>query len=61
LNVRKTLLRFPVIGPWVERRWMPDPVERDTHREVVRARLDGPVSTKPLAEPKQLTGGAPED
>jgi hypothetical protein len=58
------LLRVPVIGPWVERRWMPDPVERDAHREAVRARLEEPVITRAPAEPvetKQLTGGAPED
>jgi hypothetical protein len=43
---------------------MPDPVERDAHREVVRARLEEPVITRAPAEPvetKQLTGGAPED
>ncbi len=39
---------------------MPDPVERDQHREVVRARLDAPViaATPPdeVAETKELTG-----
>jgi hypothetical protein len=58
------LLGVPVIGPWVERRWMPDPAERDAHREAVRARLDEPVITKPPdepVEPKQLTGGRPEE
>ncbi|MBI2777080.1 MAG: hypothetical protein HYX57_07430 [Chloroflexi bacterium] len=41
--IRKMLLRVPVLGGWVERRWMPDPVERDRHRAVVRERLDAPV------------------
>lgn len=62
--IRRVLLRVPILGPYVERRWMPDPVERDLHREAVRARLDEPVITKPPAEqvePKRLTGGAPED
>jgi hypothetical protein len=64
LNIRKVLLRVPVVGPWVERRWMPDPVERDRHREIVRERLEAPVIAETpadQAETAQLTGGAPED
>jgi hypothetical protein len=62
--IRKLLLRIPIIGPWVERRWMPDPIERDAHREIVRARLE--ASAKPegpadQAEPPQPLAGAPED
>jgi hypothetical protein len=44
------LLRVPIVGDWVERRWMPDPVERDRHREVVRERLDAPVVSHPPHE-----------
>jgi hypothetical protein len=63
LTIRKLLLGIPVLGPWVERRWMPDPVERDMHREVVRARLEAPEPGPPPApaDAKQLTGGPPED
>lgn len=38
--IRRMLLRVPILGGWVERRWMPDPVERERHREVVRDRLE---------------------
>jgi hypothetical protein len=58
------LLRVPVVGPWVERRWMPDPLERDAHREVVRSRLEPPAKPDPppaAPDAPQLTGGAPED
>jgi len=41
------LLHVPIIGGWVERRWMPDPVERDRHREVVRERLEAPIIPAP--------------
>ncbi|MGZ8563246.1 MAG: hypothetical protein ACXWWU_06475 [Candidatus Limnocylindria bacterium] len=41
--IRKMLLHVPILGGWVERRWMPDPVERDLHREVVRDRLEAPA------------------
>jgi hypothetical protein len=65
--IRKTLLRVPVLGRWVERRWMPDPAERDAHREIVRERLDAPTLT-PVAAPNPadepvspLTEPAPED
>jgi hypothetical protein len=64
LTIRKLLLGIPILGPWVERRWMPDPVERDAHREVVRGRLEAPAIPDPPPAPadaKQLTGGAPED
>ncbi len=43
---------------------MPDPVERDRHREIVRERLEAPVIAETpadQAETAQLTGGAPED
>ena len=66
--IRKRLLRIPWIGPWVERRWMPDRIERDAHREIVRERLEAPrVTPAPAAIPSdeplppQLTGTAPED
>jgi hypothetical protein len=62
--IRKLLLRVPVLGPWVERRWMPDPVERDLHREVVRARLEEPVIPERSADPietNEFTGGEPEE
>ena len=62
--IRKTLLRVPVIGPWVERRWMPDPIERDAHREVVRGRLEAPAVADAPAEPaetEQLMGAPPKD
>jgi hypothetical protein len=61
---RKQLLRIPILGRYLERRWMPDPVERDAHREVVRERLEAPAPPVVAAErdlPSQLTGGAPED
>jgi hypothetical protein len=54
--IRKFLLRVPVLGPYVERRWMPDPVERDAHREVVRARLEAP----PRPQPPEGVAGAEE-
>ena len=47
------LLRIPIVGGWFERRWMPDPVERDRHREVVRERLEAPAVTHP---PHEATG-----
>jgi hypothetical protein len=66
---RKQLLRIPILGRYLERRWMPDPVERDAHREIVRERLEAPapdvaarhdlVANEDL--PPQLTGGAPEE
>jgi len=61
--IRKMLLHVPIIGGWVERRWMPDPVERDRHREVVRERLEAPIIPAPPAPPDaaQLSGGPPED
>jgi hypothetical protein len=62
--IRRFLLRVPVLGPYVERRWMPDPVERDAHREVVRARLEPQAKPDPPSaapDAPQLTGGAPED
>jgi hypothetical protein len=43
------LLHVPILGRWLERRWMPDPIERDRHREVVRARLE--PEAPPVAEP----------
>lgn len=61
------LLRVPILGGWVERRWMPDPVERDRHRELVRERLQAPTPSDPppvqLGTPDapQLTGSGPED
>ena len=64
MTIRKLLLRVPVIGHLVERRWMPDPIERDAHREMVHGRLEAPVVADVLAdtvEQKQLTGGATED
>ena len=48
--IRTFLLRVPILGGWVERRWMPDPVERDRHREIVRDRLDAPAAPQPPAE-----------
>jgi hypothetical protein len=66
--IRRTLLRVPLLGRWVERRWMPDPVERDAHRELVRERLEAPIATPVVtpvptneALPPQLTGSANED
>ncbi len=43
---------------------MSDPVERDMHREVVRARLEEPVISERPADPvetNELIGGAPEE
>jgi hypothetical protein len=45
------LLHVPILGRWLERRWMPDPVERDAHREVVRARLEAPTAAETRAAP----------
>jgi hypothetical protein len=66
--IRKALLRVPIVGRWVERRWMPDPVERDAHREIVRERLDAPIVTPSVAPtaadealPAQLTGSAADE
>jgi hypothetical protein len=62
--IRNLLLRVPILGPYVERRWMPDPVERDRHQEIVRGRLEAPVIADvpaDQAETPQLSGGAPED
>jgi hypothetical protein len=63
--IRKSLLRVPVLGRWVERRWMPGPAERDAHREVVRERLEAPVVTPAIApvasDDPQLTGTPPEE
>jgi hypothetical protein len=66
---RKQLLRIPILGRYLERRWMPDPVDRDGHREIVRDRLEAPVSDAAPEHdlvanedmPPQLTGGAPEE
>lgn len=44
------LLRVPIVGGWVERRWMPDRDERDRHREIVRDRLDAPAVSHPPHE-----------
>ena len=51
VTIRNVLLRLPVIGPIIERRWMTDPVERDTHQELVLARLAAPARVDPTAEP----------
>jgi len=65
--IRRTLLRVPMLGRWVERRWMPDPVERDAHREIVRERLEAPAVPAAVAPaereplPQQQTGTPPED
>ena len=66
--IRKALLRIPMLGPWVERRWMPDLIERDAHRDIVRERLNEPPVTPARAAmpadeplPPQLTESAPED
>jgi len=40
------LLRLPVIGPVIERRWMTDADERDAHRDLVNARLAAPTPQK---------------
>jgi hypothetical protein len=55
--IRKLLLRVPILGGWVERRWMPDPVERDAHREAVRSRLESQAKVARPAPPgsPQLT------
>lgn len=58
--IRKMLIRLPLLGDWFERRWMPDPGERDAHRDVVRSRLEPqakPVRPAPPGSP-QLTTGA---
>jgi len=50
VTIRKALLRVPVLGRWVERRWMPDPIERDAHREIVRERLAAPSVAPKLTQ-----------
>jgi hypothetical protein len=53
------LLHVPILGRWLERRWMPDPIERDAHREVVRARLEAPSAAdrpRESAEAEESTG-----
>jgi len=66
--IRRALLRVPVLGRWVERRWMTDPIERDAHYEIVRERLEAPTITPapspmPADEPlpAQVTEPAAED
>jgi hypothetical protein len=39
------LVRIPIIGPIVERRWMPDSAERDLHQQIVQERLMAPAAT----------------
>ena len=51
MTIRNVLLRIPVIGPIIERRWMPDPAERDAHQAIVLARLAAPAGADPTAEP----------
>jgi len=56
--IRKLLLRVPTLRRHLERRWMPDPIERDRHREIVRARLEAPATPDPTIDPaetKELT------
>ena len=48
------LLHVPIVGPWVERRWMPDPIERDRHRELVRERLHAPAPSHPPHEAAEV-------
>jgi hypothetical protein len=54
VNIRNVLLRLPVIGPIIERRWMPNPAERDAHQEIVLARLAAPTRADPTAEPMEV-------
>jgi len=42
MGLRKLLLRVPALRPFVERRWIADPVERAVHNDVVRGRLETP-------------------
>ena len=52
--IRKMLLHVPIVGAWVERRWMPDPVERDRHRELVQERLHAPTPSHPPHEATEV-------
>jgi len=51
MGLRKLLLRVPALRPFVERRWIADPVERAVHDEVVRGRLEAPTPTDAPADP----------
>jgi len=37
------LVRIPFIGRRIERRWMPDSLERDLHQQIVQKRLHAPL------------------
>jgi len=51
VTIRRLLIRVPIIGPIVERRWMPDSAERDRHRALVISRLPVPGPPAPVDPP----------
>jgi hypothetical protein len=51
MGLRKLLLRVPALRPFVERRWIADPVERAVHDDVVRGRLEPRVPSEASADP----------
>jgi len=59
MGLRKLLLRVPALRPFVERRWIADPVERAVHDEVVRGRLEAPTPTDAPAEPPDSEDAEP--
>ncbi len=51
MGLRRLLLRIPAFRPFVERRWITDPVERDVHNDIVRGRLEAPMQSEDLPDP----------
>jgi hypothetical protein len=49
--IRSLLLHIPVLGRYLERRWMPSAAERDLHRNVVRGRLHRPFTAEAPPDP----------
>jgi hypothetical protein len=47
MTVWGILVRIPFIGPRIERRWMPNSLERDLHQQIVKRRLRAPLPGDP--------------
>jgi len=56
VTIWRVLVRIPIIGRVLERRWMPDSTERDLHQQIVHERLAAP----PVADPQAATA-RPDD